>query len=472
MNLRAHLVAACLVLSPAAHADRLFADGFQIPVPPSQFPIENGERRIPSGPAADQLAWILGELASGETTTTAEVSAHFVAAYDPATMASFINSLRGPFANAIVTDVVTVTPLALAVVIASPGAPPPYGFVQLQAHYTGSQLVTSFGVSNFSGSVMYPADQALTLNQAVTRFQTLASDSSVLVGRINRLTGTCTAVAQADAGTLRATGSIFKTWVLGGLTDQVAKGEIDLDENVVLDSNFLALGALLDGEPLGTALPLSDMTALMIGISDNAATDHIHHLVGRPAIDAFIDHSGVADANVLKPLLGISEQFHLFFSFPLATSTSYVNGSESFQQQFIGNQIDPLGPYLGGGAYNNESLFTLGSWRASPFDICNAFSRLRRAPQGSDALWLIDHALGASAAQPDVRDHWNRVWYKGGSLESGSNGLLVLTHAWMLENTNEDPWVVIAMANANAGGIDEYAVQSVTGRLLQIVAGM
>ncbi|CAG0954286.1 MAG: hypothetical protein IT467_07820 [Dokdonella sp.] len=90
MNLRASLVAASLVLSPLAHADRLFADGFQIPIPPSQFPIVDGVHQIPPGPAADQLAWILSELASGENTTPAEATAHFVPACDPTTMAGFI----------------------------------------------------------------------------------------------------------------------------------------------------------------------------------------------------------------------------------------------------------------------------------------------------------------------------------------------------------------------------------------------
>ena len=189
-------------------------------------------------------------------------------------------------------------------------------------------------------------------------------------------------------------------------------------------------------------------------------------------INAFVDHSGVADPNVLKPVLDISEQFHLFDSFPLATALQYVNGTETFQQQFLDQQIVPLGPDTQNGGYNNVSLYTSGSWRASPLDICAAFSRLRREAQGSDQMWLVDHALGAQVAQPNVRDLWNRVWYKGGSLSSGSDGYHVLTHAWMLENTNEDPYVVIAMSNDDNGGIDQYKVQSIAGRILQLVAAM
>lgn len=101
-------------------------------------------------------------------------------------------------------------------------------------------------------------------------------------------------------------------------------------------------------------------------------------------------------------------------------------------------------------------------------DICKTFSFLRDLPQGSDSLCMTDVALGSQVAQPDVRDHWDRVWYKGGSLTSGVNGLQVLTHAWMLENQGENPKVVITMSNDSSGGIDIYAVQSIAGRVLRL----
>lgn len=470
--------AAGLAVAPLAQGDRLFADDFQIPVPPSQFPFVAGKYQIPAGPTADQLAWILGELQSGQTTSSAEVSAHFDPAFNAANMASFIDSLRGLWPNAVVTDVIAVTPVALTVLINVPGggagtSSAPSGFVNLQAHYSGSKLISYFSVSNFAGTVMYPADQTLTLSQAVAKFHTLSSNPALLVGRISRSTGACSALAGGgDAeGQLRATASIFKTWVLGGLADAVAAGSIQTTDTMPLQGAYVAPGGSINSEPLGTLFVVSDLAALMMGISDNTATDHVHHLVGRTTINAFVDRSGVADANVLKPVLDISEQFHLFDSFPLATSQQYVNGSEAFQQQFLDQQIVPLGPDTQSGPYNNVALYTTGSWQASPLDICAAFSRLRREPSGSDAIALVDHALGAQVAQPNVRGLWNRVWYKGGSLASG-DGYHVLTHAWMLENTNEDPYVLIAMSNADNGGIDEYQVQSVTGRILQLLAGM
>lgn len=475
MNVRTFaLTVACSAsaFASAARADRLFADGWEIPVPPSQFPFTDGRYRIPPGPAADQLAWILGELESGETTTAAEIQAHFDATFNVANLQSFFATLRGLFPNAVVTDVIGVTPVDLTVLVNAPGAGAPWGFLRLQTRYTGNRSIMLFGVSNFSGSVMYAEDQGLTLAQAVARFHTLSANPALLVGRISRTTGACSVIAGDAQDQLRATGSLFKTWVLGGLADAVAAGAVRVTDTVALQAGYIAPGGTINREPLGTPFAVADLAALMMGISDNTATDHVHHLAGRATIDAFVDRSGVAAPDVLKPVLDVSEQLHLFHSFPLATALQYVDGTEAFQQQFLEQQIVPLGPDTQGGPYDNVSLYTTGSWRASPLDVCAAFSRLRRGAQGSDQMWLVDHALGAQAAQPDVRGRWNRVWYKGGSLASAANGYHVLTHAWVLENTGEDPYVIVALSNDDGGGIDPYKVQSITGRLLQLVAAM
>ncbi|MBP6692812.1 MAG: serine hydrolase, partial [Xanthomonadales bacterium] len=230
-----------------------------------------------------------------------------------------------------------------------------------------------------------------------------------------------------------------------------------------------APGGTINNEPLNTPFPVADLATLMMGISDNTATDLLHERVGRSVINNFVAASGVADPNLLTPLLGISEQFHLFYSFDLPTSLSYVNGSEAFQNNFLTTQIVPLGP-SNGGPYFHVSLLTDGSWRASSFDICAAFAALRRSPGGSEAFKTVDRAMGAGVAQPNVRGQWDRAWYKGGSLSSGGAGFNVLTHAWFLEDAERDPFVVIALSNASAGGIDQFFVQSVTGRILQLVA--
>ncbi|MCB1743048.1 MAG: serine hydrolase, partial [Gammaproteobacteria bacterium] len=258
-----------LICMSTAHADRLYSDGFEPPALPPLFPPIGQTYQLPSGPTSDQLAWLLGELASGQNTSTSEVSAHFIAGFDPATTANFINNtLRPQFINAIIRDVVTVTPVRAVVVISSPGASTPYGYVSIGAQYTGSRKIVVFSVSNYNGSVQYPADQSLSLSQAADKFTTLSDTPALLIGRINS-SNQCVATVDRGADQLRATGSIFKTWVLGAAGRAVADGSLDPETTINLSASKLALAGTINSEPLGTPFPLQDMAELMMGISDN-----------------------------------------------------------------------------------------------------------------------------------------------------------------------------------------------------------
>lgn len=80
-----------LWLTPAA-ADRLFSDSFEVPVIAPLFPASGQTQLLPPGPTSDQLAWVLSELASGENTTSSEISAHFDSSYNVTTMRDWFNN--------------------------------------------------------------------------------------------------------------------------------------------------------------------------------------------------------------------------------------------------------------------------------------------------------------------------------------------------------------------------------------------
>ena len=470
--MKALLLLLALVLMPLQTQAQTFANDFESAIPP-QFPQAGGVFQLPPAPVTSQLNWLLGELQVGATTTTTEVNAHFdpswLASINAAQTIAFIDSVRTSYPNARITDLISHTPTRMTALIDAPGSPPPSGFFVFGTRYTGAGLIVQFGVSSFGGSVQYPVDTTLTLTQAADKFATLSTAPALLVGRI-AANGACTSIESRNAATARATASVFKTWVLGGTARAVADGSLSAADPVPLIASEFAQGGTINNEPLNTPFPVRDLATLMMGISDNTATDLLHERVGRTLIDQVIGEYGVAQPDLLRPLLGISEQFHVFRSFDLATANSYVNGTEMFQQQFLTNQIVPLGPN-NGGPFFHTSLLTDGTWRASPLDVCAAFSALRRVSGGSEAFKMIDRAMSAGAAQPNVRSAWDRVWYKGGSLSSGA-GFHVLVHAWFLEDAGRDPYVVIAMSNSVSGGIDEFFVQSVTGRILQLVAAL
>ncbi len=453
--------------------DRVFASTFTEVIQPL-FPNSGGTIDWPDYELSDRLQWVIDELAASETTSLAEIQARFSGGFDQPGLVSFFNDvLRPQFPNAVVIDVVGVSPTRATVVIDGDNPASELGYLNLWTQYAGSGLITYFSVGNFSGSVQFPGDQDLTLGEAADHFQGLTPANSLYIGRVDSQ-GQCSPVLQREGQTPRALGSIFKMWVLAAVAQRLADGLSNPQDPITLVASERAAGGIINDEPLGTSFSVDHMATLMMGNSDNTSTDHLHELVGRTAIAGKLADIGVEDPQLLLPFLNISEQFHVFTRFDLPTAQSYVNGSQAFREQFLSDEIVPEGPsYPIDFPFFHDALLTEGTWRATAEDICRTLASLQGLPRNSPAFEVVDRAMGSQAAQPGVRNEWARVWYKGGSLESGVSGLHVLTHAWLLQADGASrPWVVVALSNNDAGNIDAIAIQSVTSRILELVAGM
>jgi hypothetical protein len=440
------------------------------------YPVVNGAVAVPDHEAGRQLSWLLDRFAESSPFTDAEISERFSAAFLAGTnfdaVRDFLEGSRNLVPSPRLTDPVGMAPMQMTGLIT--GQNGREAFFVLNVGLSDGKI-DSLSISDFGtgqGTVVRASDRALNLEQAADRFASLYAQQGLLVARVDGA-GACQPVVERDAMTPRSTASIFKIWILAGVADALAEGDLFHDQVVPLDGSKQVQGGQLFAEPPGIDLSIDRLATLMMGISDNTATDMLLGLAGRDRIDGLHAEYGHATPTLLAPQLGISEQFHLFFSFPFAESLSYVNGTETFQRQFLEDRIVPLGSSAtGGGGFFNESLFIDGAWRASAMDICGAFARHRQHPPGTDEALVVDRALQAQAAQPNVRERWDRVWYKGGSLASGANGLLVLTHAWLLEREGEAPVVVVGLSNEPTGNIDQFDVQSILGRILELAADL
>lgn len=438
---------------------------------------ESGEIVLPPGPATNQLNWLIEQLATNST-SLADINARFTPAFIQNSTAvglqDFIDGLRnGDFRNARVIDAVAVTPVSISAVIRNNEPNATEGFLTITTLFGGSAQIDQLFVNPFGGTVQFFNDQNLTIEQAADDFMATGTDNSLVVARINS-SNQCEPIVERQAQTPRATASVFKVWVLGALAQAIEDGIISENQVIELDPDQFALGGTINSNPSGTAFPLSDMATLMIGISDNTATDHIHNLLPQSLLDATVTNYGHATPDLMLPLLSISQQFSLLFTFPLDVATSYVNGSEAFQAQFLVDEIEPVGSVLGGSLFN-DSLLVDGGWMASPIDICNAYARLREFPSNTPGFEIVDRAMSSQVAQPDVRAAWDRVWFKGGNLIGTNNEQRVLTNAWFLESAERGRFFVAALANnpvAGTGSIDTFEVQSLTSRILQLVSAM
>jgi len=366
--------------------------------------------------------------------------------------------------------VVGVSPTRATVVIDGDNPDIDFGFLNIWSLYSGDELVTFFQVSPFSGSVQFPADQDLTLDEAADQFVSLAASNSLLVARIGP-GGDCQTVISRSADTPRGLGSIFKMWVLSALAERLDAGLSAPDDSISLVAGERAAGGIINNEALGTAFSVRDMAILMLAFSDNTSTDHLHELVGREAVADRLIALNLSDPEALLPFLNISEQFHVLTRFDLPAAQSYVNGDVAFREQFLVDEIVPEGPSFPiDFPFFHDSLLSTGTWRASALDICRTFAGFNALTRGGDGFEVANQALGYQAAQPGIRNEWQRVWYKGGSLVSGATGTHVLTHAWMLQKDGESrPWVVVALSNDSSGGIEGGPIQSVTSRIIELI---
>ncbi|MCE9593454.1 MAG: serine hydrolase [Planctomycetes bacterium] len=105
-------------------------------------------------------------------------------------------------------------------------------------------------------------------------------------------------------------GSIFKLYVLAELARQVDLGLRSLDDELTVEE---AKKSLPSGEMQkladGTKVKLRDAARDMIRISDNTATDHLLHLLGRDKVEAGLDHCFVTEPDRLRPFLSTLEMF-------------------------------------------------------------------------------------------------------------------------------------------------------------------
>ncbi|MEZ5496758.1 MAG: serine hydrolase [Gammaproteobacteria bacterium] len=462
------IVIALFLFNCSASADTLFAQGFEQRPVERQFPFVGGSYQLPDYPVSPQTEWLIEQFSLPDT-SLADIDAHFdLSAFGMTAqqMRDFLQNVRTSYPNAEITDVIMGTPVRMNVVMTSQTLGTQVGIVQVGTEYTGLQRINYLYINGFSGSVVNPVDQGLTMTQALDKFETLSSQPSFLVAEIDN-TGACIPLYERNSNQLRALASVYKIWLLTAAAEAFFLGDIDIYQNVSLVASELAPGGIINGEPLGTQFPLFDIATLSLGLSDNTAADLLHEVIGRDFIELVISSLGLSNPEDLIPLLNISEQNHLFWSFPLATALDYVNGTEAFQQQFLEDEIIPLGPFTTF-LHNNYTIMVNGSWRATAMDICKTYAHLRDLPQGSSATLMTDVAMGSNAAFPNVRNYWDKVWYKGGDLVSGTNGMQVLTYSWMLENQGENPIVVVALSNSPDGGIVANSISSVTARVLEL----
>jgi hypothetical protein len=266
-----------------------------------------------------------------------------------------------------------------------------------------------------------------------------------------------------------AIGSSFKLWVLGALAEEVLlTPKEDAAQEAATDqpsaspakparawTDTLSVRDALKSLPSGTlqlreegtTISLAQASMQMISISDNTATDHLLHTLGRQRVEAFMTSVvAVPERNV--PLLSTREAFVLKLSSDDALLERFLASSAGERRGMLEGELASMKPDLASaGDWDSPRLIEQVEWFASAHDCARTLARLRELE-----LWAQrDPALVQAGAAKPLSDAlranpglsldaqvWKSAAFKGGS-EPG-----VLHSCWLLERA-DGKWFVFSL---------------------------
>jgi hypothetical protein len=290
--------------------------------------------------------------------------------------------------------------------------------------------------------------------------------------------GRCAAVEEHNGGEVMPLGSVFKLWILAELAAQVASGEASWDEPLAVEDRFKASP---DGEVFfldeGEELPLRRYAELMISISDNSATDHLLHRVGRERVEAAMADSGVGDPELNVPFLSASDLFVIKFDPSAPTSADYRALDGNGRRSVLDDLADRTVPWIGGPAdfplTNADGVPVTDprdhdiEWFATPQDLCRTHAHLAALATQSGLEPVAEIlSINATAGMEFDRSVWPDLRYKGGA----EPGLVAV--AWWLERADGRTFVLAGGVESPDEPVDPVVAVATMQQAVKPLAGL
>ena len=260
-------------------------------------------------------------------------------------------------------------------------------------------------------------------NAIDARLAALAPVRGLLVSEIGA--NGCSTVHGFNAAGVGPVGSVFKTFILGELADQVRSGQASWDQLYDVRARDRVTQLIAD-EPIGTPLSLRTYAAGMIWMSDNTATDHLLFRLGRSNVEAQQAAFGTANPAANVPFPSAREAFVLkYFNHP-ALVNQYLAQNPDGRRALLDGPIANI-PTPSGGAATPREIGTV-EWFYSPRDMCRALAGLYE--QSADpALSPVADIMAINGVHLGLSpQNWRTSWYKGGS-EGGLFAVAYLAQA-------------------------------------------
>ena len=386
----------------------------------------------PDTPAGAQLRWLIAAVAHLPM-SDAQVRAHFDAAFLAQVSPAMLNQGLQVVTGVKLVSIEVSEPSTLIAIASTSGA---YPRVQVALTVDSRGLISRLGISPAS-----TAPTPATWAGVDAALRSVAPQVRLLVANVSN--GSCQPVHSIDPAAAAPLGSAFKLYVLDALGNAVASGTVHWNQLLTVTAQLKSLpSGQLQNEPDGTQISVQDTAAKMISVSDNTAANMLISLVGRPAVEAALTTTGMADPARDRPFLTTREMFILKLDQWSALANRYIAANQAGRQALLASTVDqaPLPAAAAAQGWTTPRDINSLEWFASADDICRAYTALaalaRRpglSPIGR-VLSLNDGGLALDPAQ------WKTTWFKGGS-EPG-----VLTLAYLATTQTGRSYIVTVLA--------------------------
>lgn len=224
-----------------------------------------------------------------------------------------------------------------------------------------------------------------------------------------------------------AIGSSFKLFILGALAGEVNASRRRLDDTMVLDARWLGPPqSEMSDWPLGSPVTLNTLALKMISVSDNTATDHLLHLLGRRRVERQLPIMGHQNPEWNRPLLFTREMVMIRDKAAPEREEQYAKLDEAGRRKFLAEALAD--------AHDYEELdfdtrsFEVSEWFARPLDMARALDWLRHHTGEDQPAALLRGVLAVEPKLEYDRKAWPYVGFKGGSEDRLIAGNWLLRH--------------------------------------------
>lgn len=261
-----------------------------------------------------------------------------------------------------------------------------------------------------------------------------------------------------------AVGSSFKLFILGELIGEVNAGWKQPSDTMKLQRKFhgpphseLALW------PVGMPVTLNTLALKMISISDNTATDHLLHLLGREKIEERMKEMGHSHPEVNIPLLSTREMT-ILRNRKLHEPGKRYQKLDEFEKRDLLKSLTSKDPDYSDDALDFDTAsYKLAEWYASPMDMARALAWIKHHTEdGSEAAGLRD------VLTLDTKLHFDRREWKFAGFKGGSEDQLIAGN-WLLQHRNGNWYTFHVFFNNPHGPVTPQQVGAVMGKILNAV---